>query len=130
MMRVAFVCVGNACRSQMAEGFARAYGADVMEVSSAGLFPGVPIPGITHHVMAEKGIDLSSQFPKALAGYPPSAFDLVVNMSGYPVGGFAAVREWTVRDPYGANERVHREVRDQIETLVMTLILELRRPRK
>ena len=42
--RVLFVCVGNACRSQMAEGFAHAYGADVMEPHSAGLAPAMAVP--------------------------------------------------------------------------------------
>ena len=37
--RVLFVCIGNSCRSQMAEAFARAYGADIMEVQSAGVSP-------------------------------------------------------------------------------------------
>ena len=38
--RVLFVCIGNSCRSQVAEAFARAYGSDVMEVQSAGVSPG------------------------------------------------------------------------------------------
>ena len=39
LKRVLFVCIGNSCRSQMAEGFARAYGSDVMAPASAGLAP-------------------------------------------------------------------------------------------
>ena len=46
-----FVCIGNACRSQMAEGFARSYGADVMEAHSAGLAPAVSVPSLTRQVM-------------------------------------------------------------------------------
>ena len=42
--RVLFVCIGNACRSQMAEAFARAYGSDVLVASSAGLFPAKAVP--------------------------------------------------------------------------------------
>ena len=45
--RVLFVCVGNACRSQMAEGFARAYGKDVMVPESAGLAPAMTVPDET-----------------------------------------------------------------------------------
>ena len=43
LKRVLFVCIGNSCRSQMAEGFARAYGSDVMAVASAGLSPATRI---------------------------------------------------------------------------------------
>jgi arsenate reductase len=42
--RVLFVCVGNACRSQMAEAFARAYGSDVLVPASAGFIPAAKVP--------------------------------------------------------------------------------------
>ena len=45
--RVLFVCIGNSCRSQMAEAFARAYGADIMEVQSAGVSPAPYIAPLT-----------------------------------------------------------------------------------
>ena len=60
-----FVCIGNACRSQMAEGFARAYGGDVMEAASAGLSPAVAVPPDTIRAMDEKNIDIRGQFPKS-----------------------------------------------------------------
>ena len=127
--RVLFVCIGNACRSQMAEAFARKYGSDVLEAYSAGLAPGVDIPQQTRDVMMEKGISLGDQFPKPLVSLDESKFDAVVNMSGYPLDGVKPpkLREWTVRDPYGAKDAVHRQVRDEIEKLVMGLILEFRR---
>jgi len=129
--RVLFVCVGNACRSQMAEAFARTYGSDVLEPSSGGLWPGVDIPPQTHDVMIEKGISLRGQYSKPIISLDESAFDLVVNMSGCALGEVkpSRLREWEVRDPYGAKDGVHREVRDVIERLVMGLILELRRER-
>jgi len=129
--RVLFVCVGNACRSQMAEAFARKYGSDVLEASSAGLSPGIDIPPETHDVMLEKGISLRGQFSKPVLSLDENRFDLVVNMSGYPLSGVSPprLREWAVRDPYGGKDAVHREVRDEIERLVMGLILELRRER-
>jgi arsenate reductase len=128
--KVAFVCIGNACRSQMAEGFARTYGGDVMEPYSAGMFPAVAVPVETRRIMAEKNIDLSDHFPKPFRLYPTNYFDLVVNMSGLPVEGHNRVREWTVDDPYGMNDRKYRAVRDEIEQLVMALVLELRRGRQ
>lgn len=113
----------------MAEGFARAYGADIMEIHSAGLAPTISIPEATRRTMAEKGIDISGQFPKALDVYPPGFFDIVLNMSGHPLEMNSEVRDWKVRDPYTSSDRVYRDVRDQIETLVMKLILELRQGR-
>jgi len=58
LKRVLFVCIGNACRSQMAEGFARAYGADVMIPASAGLAPAMNVARDTKTAMAEKDIDI------------------------------------------------------------------------
>jgi arsenate reductase (thioredoxin) len=124
---VAFVCLGNACRSQMAEGFARAYGKDVMSPCSAGLAPAVAVPFETRRAMMEKNIDISNQFPKPVNLLSDQPVDLVVNMSGLPLRGFSAIRDWEVRDPYGDSEETYRKVRDQIETLVMKLIMELRR---
>ncbi|MGH9659026.1 MAG: hypothetical protein ACRD96_10815 [Bryobacteraceae bacterium] len=121
------MCLGNACRSQMAEGFARAYGSDVVVAVSAGVAPAVSVPAETRRAMAEKNIDISEQFPKSLSLFPRGHFDLVVNMSGCPLAGFDAVREWRVIDPYGSSEKTYRAVRDQIEQLVMSLIIELRR---
>jgi arsenate reductase (thioredoxin) len=129
--KVLFVCVGNSCRSQMAQGFAAAYGKDVLEAQSAGLAPASGVSGLTRKVMLEKNIKLDRHFPKALSEVGISGFDLVVNMSGYELPGNASVpvREWKVEDPIGAKEEVYCKVRDQIEQLVMGLILEFRRER-
>ena len=125
--RVLFVCIGNACRSQMAEGFARSYGSDVMEVSSAGLAPAAFIPEITLEVMREKGIDLSMQFPKPLTGEEFGQFDLILNLSGMPLPPSPNLREWKVDDPIGESIEVHRRVRDEVEGRVMALVMELRK---
>jgi len=124
--RVAFVCLGNACRSQMAEGFARRSAGERIEVHSAGLFPAVAVPEQTKRLMLEKGIDLSDQFPKAFALYPPGYFDLVVNMSGMDTPGHARVVVWNIEDPYGASDRRFRQVRDQIERQTDELMRGLR----
>lgn len=125
---VLFICVGNACRSQMAEAFARTYGADVLEAESAGLSPASAIPEVTRKVMAEKGISLEEQFPKALQEVSWHGIGLAVNLSGMPLRGLPApqLREWKVKDPIGESESFHRACRDEIERLVMTLVLELR----
>ncbi len=130
--RVLFLCVGNACRSQMAEGFARAYGHDVMTPVSAGLSPAMMVDPNTKAVMGERGISLEEQFPKPLEmGLQPLP-TLIVNMSGVALPAAAsgiANETWRVRDPVGEVAGVHREVRDEVEGLVMNLILRLRQRR-
>jgi arsenate reductase len=125
--RVLFVCIGNSCRSQMAEAFARAYGSDIMDVRSAGVSPAGIIAPLTRQVLGEKNIRIEDHFPKGLEMVARDPFDVIVNMSGskLPIPG-ANVVEWPVRDPIGHKEEVYRSVAAQIEGLVMRLILELR----
>jgi arsenate reductase len=130
--RVLFVCIGNSCRSQMAEGFARAYGSDVMVAESAGLNPcGVIFPP-TIQVMLEKNISLDDAYSKGIDWMRVNEFDLIVNMSGFPFPfpDSPRVRTWMVEDPVGTSLERHREIRDQIEFLVRGLIAQVRaRPR-
>jgi len=128
--RVLFVCLGNSCRSQMAETFARAYGSDVMEVRSAGLAPAAMIMPETKQVLGEKNLSTDGQFPKSLEIVSREAFDIIVNMSGVPLAvPSARLLAWPVPDPVGQKEEVYRSVAAQIEGLVMRLILELRAAR-
>ena len=112
----------------MAAGFARAYGADVLTVESAGLAPAMTVSSLTRQVMIEKNIDIGQEFPKGLEMASASGVDLIINMSGHALPGKteAKVETWTVRDPIGESEEVYREVRDQIEQRVMRLILKVR----
>ena len=129
--RVLFVCIGNACRSQMAEGFARTYGSDVMIAASVGLMPAYAVAPQTIRAMAEKNIDLRDQFPKALRHLGRADFDLVVNMSGFflpPEFKEWRVVDWEVADPVQMEFEEHCEIRDMIESLVMKLVLDLRAP--
>lgn len=127
--KVLFLCIGNSCRSQMAEGFARHYGGDVMEPASAGLAPAPIVQELTKKVMQAKNVNIDDQYAKHLGSLDVHGFDLIVNMSGtkLPTRVPIAVRDWNVEDPIGREEDVYIAVRDQIEMLVMRLILELRR---
>jgi len=131
LKRVLFVCLGNSCRSQMAEAFARAYGSDVLIGASAGLTPAFGVAPDTMRAMSEKGLDLRDHFPKGVRHLERATFDLVINMSGFdlPDSVGAVVRTWDVPDPVFLDYDQHCEVRDAIERLVMKLILELRRER-
>src|SRR5437762_5142611 len=128
--RVLFVCLGNSCRSQMAEGFARTYGSDVMVPASAGLPPASRIAPDTIRAMLEKNIDVRDHFPKSIRHLSKAAeFDLIVNMSGYFLPGAinARIVDWVVPDPVSMDYASHCKVREQIELSVMDLILALRR---
>ena len=126
--RVLFVCIGNACRSQMAEGFARTLGSDVMIPASVGLMPAVAVAPDTIRAMDERNIDLRDHFPKSLRHLGRADFDLVINMTGFflPKEFKGRVADWEVADPVFMEYAEHCEVRDAIEQLVMNLILELR----
>ncbi|MBL8174486.1 MAG: hypothetical protein JNK48_07450 [Bryobacterales bacterium] len=131
-VQILFLCIGNAIRSQMAEGFARRYGSDVLMARSAGLNPATNIMPLTRKVMADRNIDLGDVLPKPVSDHQGTPFDLVVNLSGRPVPPElrAPVREWKVKDPMGQKEGAYRAAADEIERLVMQLILELRVLRK
>ena len=117
----------------MAEGFARAYGSDVLVPASAGLMPALAVAPDTIRAMDEKDIDIRSHFPKSWRHVGLARFDLVVNMSGATLAQAAAlppVREWSVPDPVALKYKDHCRIRDGIEQLVIQLVLELRRGAK
>jgi arsenate reductase len=126
--KVLFLCIGNSCRSQMAEGFARRYGSDVMNVASAGLAPAAIVQPLTKKVMEAKNINLDDHYPKDLHDLPVGEFDLIINMSGNKLPPYlnANVQDWKVEDPIGKTEETYVAVRELLENQVMRLILDLR----
>jgi arsenate reductase len=129
LKRVLFVCIGNSCRSQMAEAFARKYGSDVLAPASAGVAPATGIAPDTVRAMKEKGVDLRDHFPKAIRHLGRAQFEVVINMSGTllrPDTGERIV-DWDIPDPINVPYDKHCDVRDEIERRVMRLILDLRR---
>lgn len=127
--KVLFVCIGNSCRSQMAEAFARLYGGDVLIPASAGLMPASIVAPDTYRAMMEKNIDLRDHFPKHVRQLGRAHFDLIVNMSGQELPDPPGDRMifWDVVDPICEPYESHCEIRDEIERLVLNLILEFRR---
>jgi arsenate reductase len=129
--KVLFLCIGNACRSQMAEAVAKHVAADVIEPSSAGLVAFGEIPGSTVAVLAEQGISTEGQHSKSLRSEDLPAADLLINMTGWPrasifTGPTPPVEDWEVGDPYGSDLAVYRAIRDQIEARVDDLAQRLR----
>lgn len=126
--RVLFLCLGNLCRSPMAEALARKYGSDVLEVSSAGLTPAMNTAPFTRSVLQEKNVDLGDHLPRGFRDLDLKGYDLIVNMSGsaLPKTIGVPVENWDVDDPMGGSEDDFRVARETIEMLVMRLILRVR----
>jgi len=128
-IKMVFVCVENARRSQMAQGFAEAFGQEKVEVYSAGSRPASKIDPLVIEVMKEKGIDLSGKRPKGLNDLPPVEMDYLITMGceeTCPAVLSKKIIEWDIPDPKGKPIDVFREVRDLIEDRVTTLLKEMR----
>jgi len=130
--RVLFICTGNACRSQMAEGWARHLWGDRLEPWSAGILPCFVHPDAVA-VMAEAGVDLSGQWSKHVEEVRHMEFDLVVTVcdlarESCPIlPGAALTVHHSFRDPVeveGTREEVlaaFRETRDAIRAFIEKL---------
>jgi arsenate reductase len=80
-MKILFLCTGNSCRSQMAEGWARTLKADIIEAYSAGIETHGLNPDAVR-VMAEAGVDISTHYSKNVAALMHIPFDYVVTVCG------------------------------------------------
>ena len=135
MKKVLFLCTGNSCRSQMAEGWARALLAGRVEPSSAGIETHGLNPNAVA-VMAEAGVDISTQSSKTVEDLREIAFDLVVTVCGHahencPVfPGESRVVHAGFDDPpalaAGETDPVkalahYRRVRDEIRAFITTV---------
>jgi protein-tyrosine-phosphatase len=127
--RVLFVCVENSCRSQMAEGFARAAGIPGVEPYSAGSRPSGVVNARAIRFMAERGIDLGGQTSKGLDDLPAGVeWDAVVTMGcGDACPHLPAARrlDWDLPDPKDLDDEAFRAVRDRIGSLVRDLLVAL-----
>ncbi|MCD4846729.1 MAG: arsenate reductase ArsC [Candidatus Aegiribacteria sp.] len=78
-LRILFLCTGNACRSQMAEGFARNMKGDVLEVFSAGIVAH-GLNSLAIQVMREAGVDITEQWSKTIEELNDREFDYVITV--------------------------------------------------
>ncbi len=138
--KVLFLCTGNSCRSQMAEGWAKALKGDVIEAYSAGIETHGLNPNAVN-VMAEAGVDISGHTSKRADELKDVDFDIVVTVCGHAnetcpmwLGGKAKVVHVGFDDPpalacelaakgAGEGEQLdgYRRVRDEIKAFVETL---------
>ena len=127
---VLFVCVHNAGRSQMAEGFFRKYAPKGYATLSAGTMTVSEINPLAIQVMKELGIDISNQRSKDLTEDMIRNAMTVVNMGcmdNYfcPTVYIPKVIDWGIEDPKGKTIEKVREIRDEIERRVRELAAEL-----
>ena len=123
-----FVCIENSCRSQMAEGFARALGGDKIEAYSAGSRPSGIVNPEAIAAMKEIGIDISQQSSKGFKDLPRQDFDYVVTMGCQDICPFFPAKQelaWDIPDPKGRDSEVFREIRDMIKAQVKTLLTKI-----
>jgi len=80
-MKILILCTGNSCRSQMAEGFLRAFD-EGLELYSAGTNPSDIVNPNAIKVMNELGIDISKNYPKSVDEFLSSEFDYVITVCG------------------------------------------------
>jgi protein-tyrosine-phosphatase len=126
--KVVFVCLENARRSQMAEGFANAFGQGKVEVYSGGSRPSSQIDPLVIEVMKEKGIDLSGKRPKGLNEIPPIEMDYLITMGceeTCPAVLTKKIIEWEIPDPKGKPIYEVRRIRDMLEVKVKMLLEEV-----
>ncbi|HXV13662.1 MAG TPA: arsenate reductase ArsC [Candidatus Krumholzibacteria bacterium] len=134
--KVLFVCIGNMCRSPMAEGFARKYGADFLDVYSAGTNATGVVSEDSIELMRELKIDIAKAMSNGLEAVPVAEMDVVVSMAPVraralvPPGFRGKTIDWKVEDPVGKSLTVFRRVRDQLRGLVKQLVDDLRRERE
>lgn len=132
MEKVLFICIENSCRSQMAEGFAREMGRDVLVAYSAGSRPSGKVDPTAIKVMQEIGIDISNQKSKGFNDLPVNEFDYVITLGCQDVCPFVPAKEhldWQISDPKKKEVEFFRNIRDDIKNKVGKLIENIRAPK-
>ncbi len=135
--RVLFLCTGNSCRSQMAEGLLRSLAGDRFEVDSAGTNPVGLNPGAVA-AMKELGVDIAGHASKSLDGFLNQRIDYVVTVcdrareSCPTLPGAVTLLHWSFDDPAVAKgsveerQAVFRRVREEIAERVRQFVEDVR----
>ncbi|WP_026894983.1 arsenate reductase ArsC [Clostridiisalibacter paucivorans] len=122
--KIAFVCVHNSCRSQMAEGWAKKLGIDIFESYSAGTEEYPEVKPLAIEVMEEAGVDMKGHRPKLLSDIPDE-LDILITMGCNVVCPFVPnshMEDWGIEDPSGGSIEDFRKARDIIKNKVQYLI--------
>jgi arsenate reductase len=139
-LKILFLCTGNSCRSQMAEGWARHLKGDIIEPYSAGTEPHGLNP-LAVKVMAEAGVDISGHYSKHLNDLKGIEFDYVITVCSDADKNCPAFMGKTQKFHHGFDDpprlakeakseeealAIYRRVRDEIRDFVIRLPEELR----
>ena len=119
-MKVFFVCVGNSCRSQMAEGLARSMG---LEAASAGTHPAESVAEHALTLLNSRGINTDGMRPQSIDEFNPGDFDMIISMGcGVHCPVLNIDEDWGLEDPVGmpyeAYEQTAAEIQRRLEQLV------------
>ncbi|MFQ3611854.1 MAG: arsenate reductase ArsC, partial [Fimbriimonadales bacterium] len=121
---ILFVCVGNSCRSQMAEGFGNHFGEGEVVAFSAGTMPAGRVHPLAIEAMHEIGIDITRQTSKSVDEFDIAQFDAVVSLCDArtdqlcPATYMGIQEHWNIPDPIGLPLEEFRAVRAMIEERV------------
>ena len=134
MPYIIFMCVGNSCRSQMAEGFMKNLAPKEWIINSAGTKPSNAVNPLAIEVMKEVGIDISKHTTKVAPIEMISQASHIISMGcgvldSCPVYLFSnkVVEDWDLEDPAGQSIEKFREVRDKIKQRIKIFIEKLKR---
>jgi protein-tyrosine-phosphatase len=127
---ILFVCVENAGRSQMAEGFFREYTPEGYEPISAGTKPTSQLNPVVVQAMSEVGVDIKQQKPKDITEDMMRNSTKIINMgcidkSLCPTLFIPNLIDWGIEDPKGKTIDQVREIRDDVEQRVKQLVTNL-----
>ena len=131
--KVLFVCIGNSCRSPMAEAIARKDALEEIEAASAGLAPLGFVAEMTTQTLLRNGYAVDGLASKPISLEAWECADIVVNMSGRAkefafrnFRGHAKVEDWEIEDPYGDPEK-YQGTYETVQRRVAELARRLRR---
>ena len=120
IVKLLFVCVGNSCRSQMAEGLAKSMG---FEAASAGTHPADEVAKNAVSLLESKGISTEGMAPKNIDDMDPLAYDMVISMGcGVHCPAIRIHQDWELEDPVGQAYEVYEATAAEIERR-LTLLL-------
>jgi len=126
--RILFLCTGNAARSQMAEGLARAFYPDKIDVVSAGSRPSGFVHPNAIRALAEIGIDIKDAQSKAADPFLTESFDVVVTVCDSAAAdcprwpGAKRIEHWSIEDPSWSGYPAFVATRDDLARRIEELI--------
>ncbi len=132
-VKVLFVCIGNSCRSPMAEAIAWRDASEEIEASSAGLAPLGFVAEMTTQTLLRNGCAVEGLASKSISSDAWESADIVINMSGRArefafrnFRGHTKVEDWEIEDPYGDSQK-YQETYETVQRRVLELARRLRK---